>query len=182
MVCVVKRGSALKPIRHKKLLGLALGERSMLIAEVVAAGDRPDVRQLAELAYPPGASLDQPAELGKALAALLRKKRIGTAHTVVGLPARWLVATAKDIPAAANDVATRASILRLEAEAQFSTELKDLVFDFIDTDRGRGGAGGGGGGGGAATNGVGESHPVLLIGTPRKYVDAAVAMCRAARL
>jgi hypothetical protein len=127
----------LKPSRYKKLLGLAVGERSMLIAEVAGAGDRPDVRQLAELTYPAGVSLDQPAELGKALAALLREKRIGTSDAVVGLPARWMVAAAKEVPAAAADLETRASILRLEAEAEFSTELKDLVFDFVDTDRGR---------------------------------------------
>jgi len=160
----------LKPSRYKKLLGLAVGERSMLIAEVAGAGDRPDVRQLAELTYPAGVSLDHPAELGKALAALLREKRIGTSDAVVGLPARWMVAAAKEVPAAAADLETRASILRLEAEAEFSTELKDLVFDFVDTDRGR------------AVNGSPAAQTVLLMATSRKYVDAAVAMCRGAKL
>ena len=159
----------MKPSRHKKVLGLSLGERSVLVAEVVAGGanDRPDVRQLAEFAYPANASLDRPEELGRALLAFLREKRVSAGDAVVGLPAKWTVASPKELtgPAASADAATKASILRLQAEAEFSTELKDLVFDYVEA--GRAGA---------------DSQAVLLMATPRRYVDAAVAMCRAAKL
>jgi hypothetical protein len=161
----------LKSLRHKKVLGLSIGDRSMLVAEVAAAGagDRPDVRHLAELSYPAGVSLDQPVELGKMLFLLLREKRITAQAAVIGLPAKWMVASPKELPeaAASADPATKASILRLQAEAEFSTELKDLVFDFVDA-------------GGRAP--AGETQTVLLMATPRRYIDAAVAMCRAAKL
>ncbi len=151
----------MKPLRYKKALGLAIGERSILVAEVVA-GARPEVRHVAEFVYPPGASLDKPDEIGKALSQFLREQRISAGDAVVGLPARWLLVTPKELPVA--DGATRTNMLRLQAEAEFSSEVKDLVYDFMDD----------------AAPAPGQ--PVLLVATPRKYIDLAVALCRAARL
>ena len=122
------------------------------------------MRQLAELNYPAGVSLDQPAALGQALAAFLRGKQFSARAAVVGLPAKWTVATPKEVPAAA-DAPTRANILRLAAEAEFSTELKDLAFDYVTGDRP-----------------AGAEQSVLLMATQRRYVDAVALLLRAARL
>lgn len=54
-----------------------MGERSLLAAELVAA-DRPQVKRLAELVYPEGVSISQPAELAKILAHFLKDNQFST--------------------------------------------------------------------------------------------------------
>lgn len=153
----------MKPSRQKKVLGLALGERSLLAAEVVA-GDRPQVKRLAEMIYPEGISLNHPAELAKALSHFLKDNQFSSRSAVIGIPLKWLVIKPKEVPPA--DDATVAQLLRLEAEAEFSTELKDLVYDFT---------------GEAAASGNASRH-VLLAATPKKYIDLIDALCDGARL
>jgi hypothetical protein len=146
----------LKTTRSKKVLGLSLTERSVLLAEVVG-GDRPHLAKTAEWVYPEGLLPANPAPLGAALANFLVEQGFSAKSAVVGLPARWLVTQAKEVPAA--DTRTIVEMLRLSAEAEFSTELKDLVYDFT----------------GAGTS-------VLLVATPKRYVEAAEAICEAAKL
>ena len=81
------------------MIGLSIGERSLLAAEVVA-GERPEVARLAEFVYPDGISPQQPAELGTALGAFLRENKFTAKSAIVGLPARWLVVKCKDVPPA----------------------------------------------------------------------------------
>jgi Tfp pilus assembly protein PilN len=151
----------LKPPRRKKVLGLAIGDRSILVAEVVA-GEQPQVTRLGELAYPEGVSPSTPELLGKLLGDFLREREFTARVAMVGLPARWLVVRPKEVPPA--DVATVTGVLRLAAEAEFPTDIKDLVFDF------------------AGTIDSAEAKSVLLMATPQKYVDAAVLLCETARL
>jgi hypothetical protein len=153
----------LKPLHQKKVLGLAMGERSLMAAEVVATEGRPQVKRLAELLYPEGVSISRPAELAKALGHFLKDNHFSTRSAVIGIPLKWLVVKAKDVPPA--DDATVAQLLRLEAESEFSTELKDLVYDFA---------------GDAAAGSA--SRRVLLAATPRKYVDCIESLCDGARL
>jgi hypothetical protein len=153
----------LKPVRQKKVLGIAMGERSLLAAEVVAGADRPQVARLAEMVYPDGISLFQPTELAKAVAHFLKDNHFVSRSAVIGIPLKWLVVKSKEVPP--TDDATVAQLLRLEAEAEFSTELKDLVYDFAG-DPVAGGA----------------SRTVLLTATPKKYIDAIESLCDAARL
>lgn len=152
----------MKRTRRKKVLGLALGERSLLAAEVILAGEKPTVTAVGEMAYPEGISICTPAELAKALAEFLRNKGFTARQVVLGLPAKWLVVRPKEVPP--TDVATVTEMLRLAAETEFPTDIKDLVFDFT------------------GALGDRQAKSVLLMATPRKYVDAAVALCDAARL
>lgn len=153
----------LKPLRTKKnVLGIAIGERSLLVAEVVA-GDRPSVRKLNELVYPQGLSPANPIELGKALGHFLKENQFESRSAVIGIPVKWLVVKPKEVPPA--DDATVVQLLRLEAEAEFSSELKDLVYDY--------------------TGDVGDkttNRSVLLTATSRKHIDEVEALCEAARL
>lgn len=147
----------MKPPRYNKVLGLSLGEQSLLAAEV-HAGDKPAVKRMAEFVYPAGVTLNDPAALGKALGEFLRSKQFTAKHAIVGLPAKWLVVKPKDVPA--TDPATLANILRLQVEGEFSADLKELMYDY---------AGDGG-------------TSVMLIATPRKHVDSATALGQAAGL
>jgi hypothetical protein len=147
---------------QKKVLGIAIGDRSLLAADLIDA-DRPQVRRLVELVYPEGISLSQPLELGKLLGHFLKDNQFSSRSAVIGIPLKWIVVKPKEVPPA--DDATVAQLLRLEAEAEFSTELKDLVYDFA--------------GGAASTD---ASRTVLLTATPKRYIDAIQTMCEAARL
>jgi hypothetical protein len=151
----------LKALRLKKVLGLAIGDRSLLAAEVVA-GEPPVLKQLAEFVYPQGMSLDEPATLGAALGDFLRENQFTAKTVIAGIPARWLVVKSKEVPA--TDPSTLVDLLRMQAEGEFSSELKDLLYDFAD--------------------GPTESTAttVLLVATQRKRVDDIVAMCEAANL
>ncbi|HUB25991.1 MAG TPA: hypothetical protein VL992_11230, partial [Tepidisphaeraceae bacterium] len=150
----------MKRSRAKKVLGLALGDRSMLIAEV-SASNKPRVENVAEFVYPDGLSLANPLELGKALGAFLGENKFSANQAVIGIPVKWLLVKSKDVPP--TDTATLANLLRLEAESEFSTELKDLLFEFTE-----------------GTSIVGKS--VLLLATPKKNIDSAAELCEAARL
>jgi len=142
------------------VLGLALGEKSLFAAEVVA-GETPQLARVAEFVYPEGSTPADAEVVGKALGQFLRDNEFSARATVIGLPAKWLVVRPKEVPPA--DPPTVIELLRLSAEAEFTTELKDLVYDFVgDLD--------------------GQAKSVLLMAMPRKHVDAARAMCEAARL
>src|SRR5207248_1965427 len=122
-------------------------EHSLLAAEVVAAaGEQTEVRQFAELVYPEGASPAEPAALGKALAQFLRENNFTARATVVGLPARWVLVKSKEVPPA--DASTLAELLLLQAESEFSSEFKDLVYEY------------------AGDAGAGPLGTVILIATP----------------
>ena len=151
----------MKPLRFNKVIGLSVGEKSLMAAEV-NLGEKPEVKLLAEFVYPDGVSTQQPDALGAALGDFLRDNKFTAKAAVVGLPARWLVVKAKDVPPA--DPATLANLLRLQAEGEFSAELKDLVYDY------------------AADVSAGHPKSVLLIATAKKYIDSASAMCDAAKL
>ena len=134
-----------------------------MAAEVSVTGTgAAEVRQLAEFPYPDGVTIGQPADLGAALGTFLRERKFTARSAVVGLPAKWLVAKPKDVPPA--DPATLADLLRLQAEGEFSSEHRDLVYDY------------------SADATAGHPRTVLLMATPRRYVDAAVALCDAAKL
>jgi len=155
-------------LRHKKLLGLALGEKSLLVAEVIA-GEKAEVRRVGEFVYPEGLAPQQAVEtegsaqaLGKALAEFLKQGDFTVRQAVVGIPARWLLVKPKEVPVSA--VSTMESMLRLGAETEFSSELKDLVFDYCD---------------GTETE---KTKSVLLVATQRSHVQWAEQLCEAAGL
>lgn len=152
----------MKRTRRKKVLGVALGERSLIAAEVVLAGEQPQVTAVGELAYPEGVSVTSTEELARLLSGLLRERGFTARQAVVGLPAKWLVVRPKEVPPA--DAQTVTEMLRLSAESEFPSDIKDLVYDF------------------AGTVGDAQAKSVLMMATPQKYVDAAVAVCEAARL
>src|SRR5688572_4374238 len=109
-------------------LGLAVGERSVVAAEVSVSGDRKQLRRAAEFHIPPDLSWDKPEKLGEALRYFLRQNKFSASRAVVGVPARWMMARDKEIPPASEAIAANA--LRLQAERLFPPELKELVFDF----------------------------------------------------
>lgn len=129
---------------------------------MIVAGEQPTVTAVGELPYPEGVNVNTPPELAKALTAFLRDKGFTARQAVIGLPAKWLVVRPKEVPP--SDATTVTEMLRLAAETEFPTDIKDLVFDFT------------------GTVGDMQAKSVLLMATQRKFVDAATALCDAARL
>jgi hypothetical protein len=151
-----------KRISANKLLGIAIGPQGLLIAELARTPEGHKVLRAAVWAYPDGLSPDQPQALGQSLATFLCEQGVTAHDVVVGLPAKWLVTRRRDLPPASPDMV--AGNLRLFAETEFSSELKDLAIDY-----------------------AGEPNPaapssVLLAGTHRDRIDQCVAIAKAAKL
>ena len=140
---------------NSSFLGIAIGERSLTVAEVCQSQGKWEVRRCAQF-EPPS---EQP---GEAFGRFLRENRFSASQAVVGLPAKWVVAREKDIPPATAEQA--ADVLRLQAERLFSSELKDLIFDY------------------AGTPDPSAPGKVLLLAMPRQQLDRAVQMVEAAGL
>lgn len=152
----------MKRIGASKLLGVAMGQQSLLIAEVTARGETRKVSRTAEFVYPEGLSLDKPVELGQALAAFLRKKGFSTHDAVFGLPTKWLLTRRKDLPPATPAVAS--GTLRLFAESEFSTEFDDLTIDF------------------AGQTSPSSPSSVMVVATHKSYLQRCQELAKAAKL
>lgn len=149
--------------RGGRVLGVALGERSLVVAEVQSgrAGGA-ELDRAAEFPYPEGVGLQQPDVLGQALGAFLKDKGFTARRAVFGMPAWWALSKPKVAPPAAPEVV--AESLRLQGEGEFSSELKDLVLDF------------------EGTTSETESTSVLLLAVQRSHLDTVKSLAKAARL
>lgn len=151
----------MKTIRNQKLLGIAVGDKALLVAEVSCTGNRCEVTAAGQFNFGPGQSLQQPEALGHSFADFLKERGFSSRKAVFGLPAKWILTKSKDVPAA--DERTISDMLRLQVEGDAMPELKDLVFDFTGHSPHREGA-------------------VLLVGTPRKHLDQIAAFAQAAKI
>ena len=114
---------------NKRVLGIAVGERSLLIAEVDAARSSPVVSVAAEFVYPAGMGLEQPEALGGALSEFLREKGVTARRVTLGVPARWVLLRTHQLPPA--DAQNARAILTLQAQAAASPECGEMIFDFL---------------------------------------------------
>lgn len=150
--------------RAKKVLGVSVGERGLLVAQVGAApaSAGPQVSRIAEFTYPSNISLENGEALGEALGRFLRDGGFAARRAVLGVPAKWLVLRTHRIPPA--DEATAADLLRLQVESHSLPELGEMVYDF------------------AGDCCPGDACDVLLMGLSRRRLDGLLAMAAAARL
>lgn len=147
---------------RKKVLGILLGDRAAVVAEVAGAGKAAQVLRIAEFIYPKGMALDQAEALGSALREFLNAGGFSSRRAVFGTPAKWLVLKPHTLPPA--DEATAQSLLALHAETHSPPELGAIAFDYA----------------GRADAHVASS--VLLMGLPRKCLDRVLALAQSARL
>jgi hypothetical protein len=113
---------------NKRVLGIALGERSLQVAqgEGARAAGIPGLQ--AEFDYPSGVTLENAGALGAALAAFLREKGFTAQRVVFGVPARWLMLRNHTLPPV--DGHNAQAILNLHAQAAAAPELGEMVFDY----------------------------------------------------
>ncbi len=146
----------------RKILGLAVTDRSITAVEVAASNGGGRMRRAAEFAFPEGVGLDAPAELGKALKRFLRQERFSASRCVIGVQASCLTARRKTIPPAADDAVPQ--MLNLMIEREFASDREGLVFDYAPGD---------------AEDG---QLPIFLVAAPRAVVEGLAAMAAAAGL
>ena len=144
------------------MLGMAFGERSALVAEVASSEGHPRLVRGGEFVYPEGLKLEDAEALGKAMRSFLRSNHFSCRTAVLGLPARWVLSKRKDVPAA--DLSLVNETLRLQAEGEFPTELKDLTFDY------------------AGEPSASEARSVLLVAAQKHYIDQAAGLANEAGL
>ena len=140
----------------RKNLGLAIGSRSIGVAELSADKPHTALFQFEE------GELKNPAELGKKFAAFLKQKGFSSSQAVAGVPAQWLMLKDKQVPPAAPIAV--ASILRIQAERDFSMEPSALALDYIDA--------------GAS----GTARPVVLTAILRERLEGIKALAKSAGL
>jgi hypothetical protein len=147
---------------RRKMLGLAVTERSITAVEVAVVHGRRHVLHAAEFPMPGGDAPQDPALLGKELRRFLRRNHFSASRAVVGIGTRWLVAKEQSLPPTAADL--MAGVLSLAAEREFASDPKDLACDYS----------------GPVDSSEGQS--VLLVAAPRRSVDHLLATARAAGL
>ncbi len=145
---------------RRRSLGLAVGERRIVAAEVRAAHGRREVVRVAELVFPKEVTWDDPAAVGECLGRFLREQRLPRTGTI-GIPARWVMAVARDVPPVGPR--SLAAILRLEAERAFAPDSDHMVCDF------------------ASAPPEGKAGRALLVATTRGRLSAVVDAVRVAR-
>lgn len=142
------------------ILALTLGDRVIHAALTEARGGERIVRKLARFEAPTPL-LDRPEMTGHALAQFLTQHQIHAGRTIVGVPARWVIAQERDLPPTAP--AEARSILRLQAERMAQTDAGTLVVDC-----------------------AGDIQPgaqkVLLVGMLRRQVELIEKLASSAKL
>jgi hypothetical protein len=147
----------------RKMLGLAVTERSITAVEVACVRGGRKVLHAAEFPLPQDDAAREAAPLlGKALRQFLRRNHFSASRCVIGIGARWLVAREKSLPPTSPDLL--AGALSIATEREFASDAKDLVFDYS----------------GPVDSAQGQS--VLLVATSRQNVDYLLAAARAAGL
>lgn len=145
------------------MLGIAVGERSMLVAEVHASGGGAQLVKTAEFRYPEGQTLKDSQLLGQALGQFLKSEGFGSRTAIIGLPAKWVLSRAKEVPSIEDSLMS--DTLRLTTSNEFSSELGELVYDYA----------------GSAVKGT-TTTSVLLVAVPKKYIDQISQVAEAARV
>jgi hypothetical protein len=147
---------------RKKVLGISVGERALLVAEVAADGAEAQVLRVASFAFPKGVGFDQPENLGSAFKEFLHGNAFKCRRAVFGVPAKWLILKPQNLPPV--DAEAARSMLAMQAETQCPPELGAMVFDY-----------------------AGQSSPthassLLLMGLAQKYIDRLSTIAHSAGL
>ncbi|KPK84419.1 MAG: hypothetical protein AMJ81_05665, partial [Phycisphaerae bacterium SM23_33] len=147
---------------NRRVLGLAVTERSMIAVEVGSANGRLKAFRAGIFVCPQDPGLQDPAELGKALRQFLRKEGFSARRCVIGMEAKWLTAREKALPPGSAD--SLGGILSIMAEREFASERENLLFDYI------------------GPTGGDQGEHVLLVAASRRHVAHLQAMAEAAGL
>ncbi|MEA3226189.1 MAG: pilus assembly protein PilM [Planctomycetota bacterium] len=146
----------------RTLLGLAVDEVGVMVAEIGGRAGRPQVRRVGHWAFPAPFEAGQVQELGRLLKQFLRANHFSSKHAIVGIPTKWIVTKEIVAPPATPDAL--AGMLSIQAERAFSLNASELIFDYC---------------GKTSTS---EKSEVLLVATQRQVVNQVKELTDAAGL
>ncbi len=146
----------------RTLLGLAIDESGVIVAEVAGRSSRPDIRRVGQWAFPAPFDASEAQELGQQFKQYLRSNHFSAKQAVVGVPTKWIVA--REITAPPANAEALSGMLAIQAERAFSLNASELIFDYC---------------GQASTS---ESRKVMLLAARREIIDGIKEMIAAAGL
>lgn len=114
---------------HKKVLGVSVGDSSLIVAQVHASNAGGRVGKTGVFTFSAGQKWGEAKALGEAFGAWLKGQGFATGHVVIGLPAHWTLVEARGVPQAAESVVQ--NVIRLQIEREYQPEGKEWVFDYV---------------------------------------------------
>jgi hypothetical protein len=112
----------------RTLLGLAVDEDGIVIAELRIHSGRPEIERVGQWSFTEKLSSDNATELGQEFKHFLRSSHFSSKNAVVGIPTKWVIAKQITAPPASSDAL--AGMLSIQAERTFSLNASELVFDY----------------------------------------------------
>lgn len=146
----------------RTVLGLAVDEFGVMVAEVAVRTGRPEVRRVGQWAFTDTLDTDNTQELGRQLKQFLHAGHFSAKHAIVGIPAKWIVAKEIVAPPASGDAL--AGVLSIQAERAFSLNASELVFDYC------------------GRTSASQSSKIMLLAARRQIIDQVREMVTSAGL
>lgn len=146
---------------NHRILGLAVTEQGIAVAEISASNGQQGALRWASLAFSPEVDLNHPEQLGRELKQLLRQQGFSAGRCAIGLAASWTVAKERIVPPADGEALR--GVLSIAAEREFASGAGDLAFDFITCPSPKG-------------------LSALLAAVPQRIVDQLAVMAKTAGL
>lgn len=146
----------------RTLLGLAIDELGVMVAEVAGRTGRPDIRRVGHWVFPTPFEASEAQELGQQFKQYLRANHFSARHAIVGIPTKWIVA--REITAPPANAEALSGMLAIQAERAFSLNASELIFDYC----------------GQAS--ASESRKVMLLAARRQMIDGIKEMMAVAGL
>jgi hypothetical protein len=151
------------------LLGLAIDEFGIMVAEVRTRSGHPEARLAAAKVQRAGQwhfeeklNLDNAKDVGQKLKQFLRTNHFSSKQAVIGIPTKWIIAKEITLPPANTEAI--AGVLNIQAERAFSLNASELVFDYC------------------GRTSASERSEVLLLAARRKIVDQVKELATSAGL
>ncbi len=112
----------------RTLLGLAIDEFAVAVAEVRIHSGRPEIKRVGHWSFPEKLDSNNAGPMGQQLRQFLRTNDFSSKQAVVGLATKWVVAREITAPPASPDAL--AGMLGIQAERAFSLNAGELIFDY----------------------------------------------------
>jgi hypothetical protein len=148
--------------KQKNILVLIFNEDTVAAAQASLGHDCYEIKHTAMFPAGHTVSWDDPEAFGQALHQFLRRERFSARATLVGVPAKWIVAKSIKIPPTRRENVP--SLLQIQTEQAFSMNHHDLVFDY------------------SAQISESQSNQVLLAAMQRTRLDKIKILAKAAGL
>jgi hypothetical protein len=146
----------------RSILGLAVDETGVIVAELEVRSGRPQLRRAGEFLWPQEFRPENVPALGAQFRQFLRDQRFAARQAVIGLAAKWVLAKEIAVPLASADAL--AGMLSIQAERAFALNAGELAFDYC------------------SRAGAAERGQVLLLAAQRQLVHQLEELARSAGL